>query len=199
MSEVRIETVSGAAIVPWLDELAALRIRVFREFPYLYDGSPAYERDYLAEYAESRHGLIVLAMSGDRVVGCSTGMPLDDAASEFRQPFVNAGRNPGTVFYFGESVLDAAWRGQGLGHRFFDEREAHAERLGLATTAFCAVVRPPDHPLRPADYRPLDDFWTRRGYVRHTGLIAHFAWKDIGESEETPKPLVFWLRTQALN
>lgn len=195
MNPARLEVVSGRAILPWLDDLAALRIRVFREFPYLYDGSLSYERGYLAEYAESEHALIVLALAGNKVVGCSTGLPLTEAAPEFRQPFVDAGRDPAEVFYFGESVLDADFRGQGLGHRFFDEREAHAARLGLKTTTFCAVRRPSDHPLRPDRYRPLDDFWRRRGYVRQPELVAKLAWKDLDQASETVKQLVFWLKT----
>ena len=47
MSAVEIRPVSGIAVEPWLDELADLRIRIFRDYPYLYDGSVEYERDYL--------------------------------------------------------------------------------------------------------------------------------------------------------
>lgn len=197
MSSARIEVVRGQAVLPWLDELAALRIRVFREFPYLYDGSLDYERDYLAEYAQSERGLIVLALAEEGVVGCSTGLPLSAAAVEFRQPWLDAGRDPSQVFYFGESVLERRFRGQGLGHRFFDAREAHAAGLGFGTTAFCAVIRAPNHPLRPANYRALDKFWSRRGYFKQPELVAHFAWKDIDEEAESPKELVFWQRLSA--
>ncbi|MGY6555871.1 MAG: GNAT family N-acetyltransferase [Wenzhouxiangella sp.] len=198
MSSARIEVVRGQAVLPWLDELAALRIRVFREFPYLYDGSLDYEREYLAEYAQSARGLIVLALAEDGVVGCSTGLPLSEAAAEFRQPWLDDGRDPSTVFYFGESVLERRFRGQGLGHRFFDAREAHAARLGFEITAFCAVIRSADHPSRPANYRALDGFWTRRGYLKQPALIARFAWKDIDEKTESPKALVFWQRAGLL-
>jgi len=55
-------------------------------------------------------------------------------------------------------------------------------------------VRPADHPRRPGDYVPLDGFWKKRGYAPMEGVIAHFAWKDVGEREETEKPLQFWIR-----
>jgi hypothetical protein len=55
-------------------------------------------------------------------------------------------------------------------------------------------VRPADHPSRPADYRPLDDFWRKRGYAPLPGVVARFAWKDLGEAEETRKTLQFWIR-----
>lgn len=194
MAPVQVQVVTGRDLLPWLDALAELRIRIFREFPYLYDGSLAYERQYLQGYARSPLSLIVLALDDDQVVGCSTGLPLVDADPAFRLPFTAAGHDPESVFYFGESVLEAAYRGRGLGHRFFDQREAHAARHGFALTTFCAVERPPDHPRRPESYRPLDAFWRRRGYRRDPDLCASFAWKDIDEISESDKTLTFWRR-----
>ena len=86
------------------------------------------------------------------------------------------------------------YRGRGVGHAFFDAREAHARRLGFTHSAFCAVRRPEDHPARPASHTPLDPFWRARGYAPLEGVIATFRWKDIGERGETPKPLQFWMR-----
>jgi GNAT superfamily N-acetyltransferase len=194
---LQIETVRGAEATPWLNALAELRIRVFRDFPYLYDGSLDYERAYLAEYAGSEHSVIVLALNNESVVGCSTGLPMADADAAFRQPFVGAGFALEKVFYFGESVLEAAWRGHGVGHRFFDQREAHAEALGFSITTFCAVQRPSEHPLRPAAYRPLDAFWAKRGYRPRPDLLTRFGWKDIDESVETEKPMQFWVRDRS--
>jgi len=91
-------------------------------------------------------------------------------------------------------VLLPAWRGRGAGHRFFDLREEHARRLGRRWSCFCAVVRPADHPLRPADYRPLDAFWRRRGYEKLDGALAHFAWQDRGDAADTEKPMEVWIR-----
>ncbi len=186
--------VCGSEIGPWLDALAKLRIRVFSEWPYLYDGSVDYERRYLADYANSQDSLIVLALAEREVVGCSTGLPLDAADPAFQGPFLDAGFDLGSTFYFGESVLDKSWRGRGIGHRFFDERESHARDLGFLRTTFCAVERPPDHPLSPADHRSLNSFWAGRGYQPKAGLRTQFSWKDLDQSAETAKPMQFWLR-----
>ncbi|GGO77890.1 GNAT family acetyltransferase [Marinobacterium nitratireducens] len=192
---MQIKTLCGEAIAPHIDDLARLRIEVFRAFPYLYDGSLDYERDYLGTYARSPESLFVLALDGDRVVGAATGVPMADETEEFRRPFVEAGWNPDEIFYFGESVLLPEYRGQGLGVRFFEEREAYARRLGrFRHCAFCAVERPADHPLRPADHVQLNDFWANRGYVHQPTLRTEYRWKDVGETCETAKPMSFWLR-----
>lgn len=190
-----IQRLSGHAITPYIDDLARLRIAVFRDFPYLYDGSLAYEADYLRHYSATPESVVVLVQDEGRVVGASTGMPLVAADPAFQAPFAANGYDIARIFYFGESVLEAAYRGQGLGVRFFAEREAHVRQLGrFDLAAFCAVERPADHPARPVDYVPLDGFWQRRGYVRLPELVASFSWPDMGEAEETAKPLVFWLR-----
>lgn len=195
--EVHIEAVVGAAIAPYLPALAALRIAVFREYPYLYDGSLEYEQRYLAGYAASPAGVVVLARAGDRVVGASTALPLADHSDDVAAPLARAGLDPRAVCYFGESVLEPAYRGRGIGGAFFDHREAHARACGFTIAAFCAVVRPPDHPRRPPDYVPLDAFWTRRGYVRRPDLVATMTWRDLDDATETAKPLVFWLKALA--
>ncbi|WP_101675788.1 GNAT family N-acetyltransferase [Alloalcanivorax mobilis] len=194
MSTVEIRPVSGIAVEPWLDELADLRIRVFRDFPYLYDGSMAYERDYLDRYARSQRSVFVLAMEYNRLVGAATALPLRDADPEFLAPFQEHGPDPDQVFYFGESVLLPEYRGQGVGHRFFDLRELYAQDFGLPITTFCAVKRDLAHPRRPGQYQSLEPFWERRGYRCDERLVARFAWKDVGEAQATEKALPFWVR-----
>jgi GNAT superfamily N-acetyltransferase len=190
-----IEVFRGQAIVPHLTAVATLRQTVFRAFPYLYEGDADYEQRYLAAYAASPDSVFVLAFDGGAVVGASTGLPLaqDDAA--FQAPFRARGWPVADVFYFGESVVLPTHRGRGLGHAFFDAREAHARALGgFRTTAFCAVDRADDDPRRPADYRPNDAFWRKRGYARQPGMTMRLAWRKVGSDRETGNDLTFWLR-----
>lgn len=190
-----IELLRGPQIAPHIEDLAHLRITVFREFPYLYDGSLDYEAEYLDTYVRSADSLCVLVRDEGRVVGASTALPLADETLEFQQPFLSAGWDPARIFYCAESVVLPAWRGHGLGVRFFAEREAHARQLGrFDWCAFCAVQRPADHPRRPADYQPLDAFWVRRGYRHHPELHTQYHWRDLDEAEESAKPMSFWLK-----
>lgn len=190
--------VRGAAIEPWLEELGRLRIEVFQEFPYLYEGDLDYERNYLRVYLGSPRSLVVLLEHEGRLVGASTCLPLEDEGPAFQAPFLRAGMDVATVFYLGESVILPAYRGHGAGHEFFQRRERQAQVLeSLRFTAFCAVDRPDDHPARPEGYRPLDAFWTRMGYAARPDLRCEFPWKEVGDTRETTHTLTYWLKAWA--
>lgn len=190
-----LQRLSGNAINPYLPDLARLRIQVFWEYPYLYQGTVAYEENYLQRYADNPASVMVLVWIGDRVVGASSGLPLTAEPPQLIEPFLTHGYDPARLFYYGESVLLPDYRNRGLGKRFFEEREAHVRYLArFDSVCFCAVERPADHPRRPAGYQPLDAFWHRRGFVQHPELRATFSWQDRDETAESAKPMVFWLK-----
>lgn len=189
-----VRTLAGADLQAVLGDLARLRIAVFAAFPYLYHGSEEYEHAYLAEFTAARDAVLVAAFDGERIIGAATASPLATQDAYIRAPFVRAGIDPDGVFYFGESVLLPDYRGQGIGHAFFDQREAAARRWGASHASFCAVVRSADHPARPTGYVPLDAFWAKRGYAPIPGLTGEFSWAEHGETEESPKPMQYWMR-----
>ncbi|MCB0643897.1 MAG: GNAT family N-acetyltransferase [Phaeodactylibacter sp.] len=172
--------------------LAQLRIEIFREFPYLYDGSLDYEEQYLDTFIGSDSSIIVVAFDGPEVVGVSTGIPMQHEPPNVQQPWIDEGFDVQDIFYLSESVLRKSYRGQGIGLRFFEEREQWARELGFGYATFCGVIRPEEHPLRPVDYVPLDHFWKNRGYQQAQGLICHMHWQEIGEDSESEKALQFW-------
>lgn len=190
-----LQNVRGKEIEPYLEDLAALRIEVFREFPYLYDGTIEYEKKYLQTYVDSPESLAILIFDGDQIVGASTGLPLMDETDEFKVPFLRHGYRPERIFYCGESILKKKYRGRGIYSTFMINREEHARSIGrFETICFCGVVRPDDHPLRPENYRPLDPVWTQFGYQKNPKLYTHYHWKDLNEKNESAKKMIFWLK-----
>jgi GNAT superfamily N-acetyltransferase len=191
----RYEIVQGTQFSEFIPELAKLRMTVFREYPYLYDGTEDYEARYLGVYAKARTSLGVLVFCGDKMVGASTGVAMIEEGAEFVKPLRDHGIDPRDVFYLGESIVLKDFRGRGLGQKFFDFRESHARSLGRSITAFCAVERADDHPLRPQDYGPLDAFWKKQGYSR-SEITTQLSWKEIGQENESPKTLRYWFKNQ---
>lgn len=191
---IRVLRLAGAAMQARLDDLARLRIEVFRAWPYLYEGSLDYERHYIARYDAARSGTLIVAMDGTRIVGAATALALAEEADYVKAPFVAAGMMLADIFYFGESVLLPGYRGRGIGVEFFRQREAAARAFDCPVCCFCAVQRPDDHPLKPADYVPLDAFWEKRGYRKRSDLVSTFSWRDIGDEAQTEKPMVYWMK-----
>ncbi|GAC1395927.1 MAG: GNAT family acetyltransferase [Vulcanimicrobiaceae bacterium] len=194
-SGVDVRRVVGAEIAPYLRDIARLRIDLFAHYPYLYAGDEAYEATYLQTYVRTPGSVALLARADGNVVGASTGAPLEAEPAETQAPFRTRGEDVGRTFYCGESLLRPAYRGRGIYRQFLFGREAFAREAGFATCAFCAVDRPAGHPARPPGYEPLDAIWTRFGYVRRPDLVASYAWTDIGDTAETEKPMIFWLKS----
>jgi GNAT superfamily N-acetyltransferase len=193
--DFELKTFHGAQGKPFIREIADLRIRVFREYPYLYDGSHEYEREYLGRYFQSPDSTVFLLFNGPELIGASTCIPLADEAPHIRQPFLDKGLNVSEYFYFGESILDKSFRGKGFGKQFFRVREQQAmanNRIKFA--CFCAVMRPYDHPLKPVGYKSLEGFWQKIDYQKASGLFATMTWKEIHHEVETKKNLQFWIK-----
>lgn len=192
---LRLETMTGPdGIAPAIDDLARLRIRVFRDWPYLYDGTVEYEARYLSAFAASDGAVLVAAYDGETMIGASTGLPLAHEHADFVTPVAAAGYAPAQVFYCAESVLLSDWRGRGAYRAFFERREAHARALGFETAVFCGVLRADDHPARPADHTPLDPIWRHFGYRPLDGAVARYSWTDVGEREESEKRMQYWIK-----
>lgn len=191
---IEVRALIGHEITTHLNDVAALRIAVFHDWPYLYDGTLAFERQYVATYQNHPGALLVGAFDHGNLVGASTSTPMEDQGAEFAAPFKSLNIAPEMVLWGPESVLLPAYRGQGIGHRFFDLREAHARAFGRSHVAFASVIRNLDHPKRPEHARTNDAFWTRRGYAPLSSVGAAFSWRDVGDTDETQKQLQFWLR-----
>ena len=190
---MRVEILRASELSGKLADLARLRIEVFAEWPYLYAGTLEYEEQYLADFARASSSVLVIVEDAGRIVGASSAMALVDEAPAIQLPFVERNLPVNEWFYLAESVLKREYRGRGLGHRFFEVREALGREQGFANFAFCSVVRAPEDTRRPRGHFDLDPFWRRRGY-RPTELFAELAWREHGEAAESRKSLRFWVK-----
>lgn len=198
-ASIAIERFTGHRIGAILADVARLRIAVFREWPYLYDGSEDYERGYLADFSSAPDAVVVVARKAGRIVGAATAAPLAGHTSQFVPLFEAHGLDATRIFYCGESVLEPACRGHGVGHAFFDHREAHARACvsgagPFTHVAFCGIVRSIGDPRAPPDSRPLDAFWRKRGYSPVPGLTGSYAWREIGGSAQIDHSMQFWMK-----
>lgn len=197
---IKILSWTSSHISTLIPQIARLRIEVFHEYPFLYIGDYDYEMRYLEKFRSMKDGIVVVAFDQDELIGISTGFPFIHEAAHLQEVFRAAGRDPGEYFCFGESVLRKTYRGLGIGKAFFEEREAYVKRLNqYRYICFYTINRPPEDPRRPSDYRSPASLWRARGYVEHPELVGTISWQEIGETEETPKKMVFWIKELQIN
>lgn len=193
--EFEVKAFSGKQAENYIEAIADLRIRLFRDYPYLYEGSSEYEKEYLGRYFKAPGSKVFLLFYGERIIGATTCIPLAEEADFIQKPFLENGLNLTEYFYFGESLLERIYRGKGFGKLFFQYREDEAlKHPQIRYSCFCALNRPDDHQLKPDQYRPLNGFWKKLGYVQQPQMQAAMSWKDIDQPEETTKKLPFWIK-----
>lgn len=194
-SSVKIKTLRGRAIIPYIHKIAALRIAIFREYPYLYEGNMSYEERYLLMYSRTEDAMLVIAENNDEVVGVITGLPLTESMEEIKGLFIEKNIPAERIFYLGEIILLPEYRSKNIGYMMYQQFEKAVEEMEFyEKIALCEVLRTENDLRKPLDYKSLNSFWNRQGYIKHPDLIADFSWKEIGAVEETKHPMVFWIK-----
>lgn len=187
---VAFQTIYGLDVIPYLDDIARLRITIFREFPYLYEGSLAYEKEYLAKFSRSKESVTILAKDQEEVIGVFTGLPLhleDETITRSipQEKLLDS-------FYFSELLLLKAYRKQGIGKNLLQQMETIIKQKSVyQRIVFASILREENHPLKPLEYYSMDNAWKKYGYSKTTDT-CQILWKEINQSEETPKTLAIW-------
>lgn len=194
LNTLEINCLKGSAIQTYIHDLATMRIKVFKEYPYLYDGDIASELQYLKSFQACNDSVMVLASDEKKVVGFSTGMPLAQTDTAWQIPFLTSSINPEDIFYLGESILLSEYRGRKIYKHFFWERENVARQMDFSYTAFCAIERPIDDPKRPPNYFSFDKIWHAYGYKKYPALLVNYEWVEIGDNAVSKKTLAFYLK-----
>ena len=187
---IRFTIQQGKEIYPYIQDLARLRISIFREYPYLYDGNDTYEAKYLSKFSEVEDTYVVLIFDNDKVIGAFTGIPIrfedETIVKHIPQDKVN------DTYYLSEILLDKNYRGKGIGAQLLHQLEDKIISLKkYKRFYFASVIRPEDHPEKPKEYRSLDTMWLSNGY-QPTSFTCTLSWKEISEEVETEKTLALW-------
>jgi GNAT superfamily N-acetyltransferase len=194
MDVVIIKVFKGAEAKKYIDDIADMRITMFKEYPYLYDGSIEYEREYLETYFKSENALVLLVFNKDKVVGFSNIIPLSEEMAELKKPFENNNLDVKDYLYIGEVMLKKPYRGKGLLRNFFEHHENYAKEKGYSNLTFITSKRPENHPMKPKDYRDLGPIWQHFGYNLDERLIAKMSWKQVDTGKEEENNLSFWVK-----
>lgn len=191
---VQLKSFNGEEARKYFSQTADMRLAIFKEFPYFYKGNYETEKQFLGVFFNSQRSLILLVFDGDKVVGCSSSVPLDEESNVIQQPFLENNLNPKNYLYIGEVMLKKPYRGQGLLRKFFEHHENHAKAHGLKYPSFMTVKRPHSHSLRPSDYRDLGPIWQHFGYKLMPGMVVKSSWIQSDTLKEEHNELNIWVK-----
>ena len=185
---------TGPKALICLDGVASLRIDIFREFPYLYDGKREDELNYLKRYAERPGACVITASDTDTLVGAATGIPLQYEHRTMVEPVRAADYPVDEMYYVGEMLFYPKYRKRGLGRRLLSLIEEHVRSLGGFRYLICATVaRPADHAIRPVEYVPIERFLARTGFVPIPDTTTHITWRET-DGIDRKHPMIFWIK-----
>lgn len=196
---MEFEMLRGRTGQKYIVDLAELRIKYFREYPYLYDGNMEYENKYLEGFINHEQALIVVAKKADRIVGMSTAIPFNsdyEIIDSSIEGFSQIGLKAREMFYFGEIIVLPNYRGQRIATTIFKTQEDYARALGYKGSCFLVVVREQGHPLKPEGYVEPDVIWRKLGYIK-TDIYTYFVWPTVdltGNIFSTNNKMVYWVK-----
>lgn len=191
---MEIKVLHGSEIAPYIPQLAKLRLCIFCEYPYLYEGSFACEEEYLSMYSSSKNSLLILLEDNHQMIGAATGLPLAECNTEIQSLFLKHNIPTQGIFYFGEILILKAYRNKKMGNALYRQFEKSVKEKRARKIVFYELIREENEEKKPADYFPLDNYWKKKGFVKQEDLITYFAWKEVGSTEEIEHPMVLWTK-----
>lgn len=195
MTDIHVRSFTGPHLKTYLHSIAKLRSEVFREYPYLHEINMAQQTEYIKKAATYKESIAVLIFDNTTLVGASVGLPLIAESAQLHQPFLERQLNIQNYYYFSASLLLKPYRGRGIGHHFFDVREAHvAHHKKFTHICFCVPLTSQEDPERPEEYLQLDDFWRKRGYVHHPDMQCRLSWTPVNAKQDPEKTMTVWIK-----
>ena len=202
MTNIEINIYKGIDILPFIEKTSEMRIRLFKEFPYLYQGSMDYEREYMKAYAKDPKSTIAIASCDKNIIGVSTGIPLVSESSIVdgsAQLITQAGEAPEDYYYYGEILIEPEHRGNKISSKLYSAQNELVKKWGYKKVCILTVVRQKNHPLKPKEYQSLDSMWTHFNYNRFIPpILVTYDWNTFqcsGEVRMQSNELEMWHKT----
>ena len=195
MTDIHIRSFSGASIRPYIHSLAKLRSEVLRDYPYFEEPDLNANTQYLKSVTLSKEAIAVLIFDNTTLVGASLGYPLELESPSLQQPFKDRHLEISSYYFFGESLLLKPYKGRGIGHHFFDAREAHVTHFpSFKHICFCVPIHTDSETNKQQDFVPLHDFWRKRGYIHHPEMQTLVLRRKIGDKHPGESKMSFWIK-----
>lgn len=193
---IKIEMIKGPWTEAQKEAVIAMRMAIFKEWPYLYIGDRKTEVEYITPYVKSSSSLLFFAKNEGKIIGIVTGIPLLEMDDSFTAPFTQASLPLQPIFYLGEILLLKEFRGQGIGYQMYKRFEDELKKWPRFTQIAILRMKYDCHDVRkPKEYRSLDEFWARLGYAEDPNLFLNIDYQEIGQKAKTNHSFFYSLKS----
>jgi GNAT superfamily N-acetyltransferase len=194
---LEVQSYIGADSSEYIELVSELRINTFKEFPYLYSGNLAYEKEYMQGYTADVQAMITLARVDNRLAGIATGIPLvsdSDIVKDANLAFTQNNLDSSQYYYYGEIIVLPEYQKQYIAKQLLSVQDEIIKAWDYRYSCLLTVIREDNHPQRPALYLSSDRAWERLGYIK-MNLQSHYHWPTImsdASVRECVHPMQFW-------
>ncbi len=190
---IQFEVLKGAQIKSIEQSFANLRIAIFREYPYLYEGDLATEKQYFDMFGGNT--ICIIAKDASTVVGVIIGTPLQEIFDQFLKPLIEADISVEKMFYLADLLVLKSYRGKRIGHSLYELFEKEVQKTEQFTNILIReIFKSPDDPKKPSAYYSLDPFWDKRGFKKMEGISQQDQWKAIGDEDISLHTMVYRMK-----
>lgn len=191
--KISFEVLKDAQIRSIEDSFADLRMTIFREYPYLYEGDLATEKQYFELFGDKT--ICMIAKDGPAIVGVIIGTPLQEIFKPLLKPLIEADINVEKMFYLADLLVLKSYRGKRIGHTLYELFEKEVQKTGkFSHILIREIFKSPGDPKKPFDYYSLDLFWDKRGFKKMEGISQQDKWKAIGDEEISLHTMIYQVK-----
>lgn len=194
-SSITLEVLRGKELLSNISKLTKLRLAIYQEYPYLYEGNSAFEESYLSLFANSNESMLIIAKDNHQIIGAISGLPLDMAQKEIREVFIQSEIEIKDYYALCDVIVLKQYRSKGVGSILCEEfLKQLQKKKRYKKLVLWQIVKAPDDPKRPKSYFSPDGFWQKLGFIKNPGLMCFLKWIEISETKESSHRFEFWLR-----
>lgn len=201
-SPISVKELSGQQITLFIRDIGQAIRDVYKEWPYLYEGTVEEQEEYVQKrYIDRPDSVVCAAFDQKQLIGLAMGVPLCDAPAHYLTPFISDNLCMGMplkdIFYWGELIVRPECRQKGIAKQLCNQLENHIITKGYKAIAFCTVERPTDfhlNNLKPENHFSPDSRWGDFGFTKHEDLTFKGEWRLVEESEESKHHMVYWFK-----
>ena len=185
-SKYEFKISKGDDLKELIPEISKARLELFKEFPYLYEGTYEDELKYLNEFVNNPKSIILTVHKENKLIAFVTatavesGFELTEAIKDLMQ---KQGLDTSKYFYISEMMVYPEFRSFELQNQLKKDIENYARENSYTMTCFLSVFRENNHPLRPQDYKEISRLWKFNKY-RKTNISVKFEWNTVQKDSE---------------